>query len=162
MSWIVAILALASPLTTAAGPADGLPMRMCVVVGSILNGNGLFQDSDAELKEVLRHLPAARVWFVRQFQLDVVELVREDCPIKAELRGYIRTDLGRTVDIHFFLGDSRRGMKRVLAEQSPQETARNVIPYLEQFVWEVRLSTTSKRPSSIATLRKGPGRPPSS
>jgi hypothetical protein len=138
-------------------------MRMCVVVGSNFNSNGgPFQESDPELSEVVGQLPAARVWFAREFQTDVVELVREDCPIRAVLRGYIKTALGRTVEIHFFLGGSKRGMKRVLVEQSPQETARNVIPYLEQFVWEVRLSTSREQPSSIAALQKGPGRPPSS
>ena len=162
MNWIVAILALVSPLTTAAGPADGPPMRMCVVVDGVMNNaGGAFQDP--ELREVVRQLPAARVWYAKQFQSDVVELVREDCPIRAELRGYIKTDLGRTVEIHFFFGGSLRGIKRVLAEQSPQETARNVIPYLELFAWEVRPSTSPKRPPSIvAGLQKAPGRPPSS
>jgi hypothetical protein len=88
VNWIVAILALVSPLTTAAEPTDGPPMRMCVVVGSMLNSNDVpFQESHPELKEVVRELPAARVWFAKQFRLDVVELVGEDCPVRAELRG---------------------------------------------------------------------------
>jgi hypothetical protein len=155
VNWIVAILALASPLT-AAGPADGPPMRMCVLVGGVMNSNGV-AFRNPELTEVVRQLPAARVWFAKEFQLDVVELVGEDCPIRAELR-YIKTDLPwRTVEIHFFLGDSRWGMKRVLAAQSPQETARNVIPYLEQFVWEVRLSTSPESTRMRELIQAAPG-----
>ncbi len=131
MKWIVAILALGSPLTTAAGPADRPPLRMCVVVGS---------ESNFELKDVRGQLAVARLWYAKQFQLDVVELelVKEDCPIRAVLSGYVRTALGLTVEIDLFLGGSRWGTKRVFAERSPQETARNVIPILEHFAWELR------------------------
>ena len=135
MKWIVAILALVSPLAAAAGPADRPPLRMCVVVGSLA-----FQESDPELKQVVDQLRAARLWYAREFQFDVVELelVRQDCPIRAVLSGYVRTALGLTVQIDFFFGGSTWGMKRVFAEQSPLETARNVIPFLEQFAWELR------------------------